>query len=215
LVETGDREPEARVNLFMSELLGRQGELPGARAYVERALTASVAAHAKGMQARTLANMAWLSLLEGDWRGARRMAEEALGIAKSIGSQYQMARLYLLIGQAMLSGGQEGAVAPFESARAIAQTIGAKTLESLALFGMAAADPYGGQAPERVAEAQAILNQLAASLDEEGRACFLSLKERQQVLGGDYIGFGLPSRNEASRVSPSRLVMNQGLWKMQ
>lgn len=215
LVETGDKEPEARLNLFMSELLGRQGELAGARAYVERALTASVAAHAKGMQVRVLAAMAWLSLLESDWRGARRMAEEALGIAKAIGSQYQMARLHLLIGRAMLAGGQEGALPVYESALAIAQTIGAKSLEALARFGLAASDPYGGSAAEHVASAQALLHQLAEPLDEAGRACFLSLNERQLVLGGDYIGFGLPARDGTSRVSPSRLVMNQGLWKMQ
>jgi tetratricopeptide (TPR) repeat protein len=215
LTETGDRDPESRVNVLMAEALGREGDLVSARAVLDRALTASVAARARGMQVRVLATMAWLSLQEGGWREAKGVAEEALPIAKAIGSQYQMARLQCLLGSALMAGGQPGAAAAFEAAVSTARTIGAGALHAQALFGLAAADPHAPRAFDHAAEAARLLERLVAPLDAESRAAYLSLKERAQVASGDHIGFGRPVREgDDGRVSPSRLVLNQGLWNM-
>lgn len=213
LTETGDRDPESRVNVLMAEALGREGDLVSARAVLDRALTASVAARARGMQVRVLATMAWLSLQEGGWREARGVAEEALPIAKAIGSQYQMARLQCLLGEALMAGGQPGAAGAFEAAASTARTIGAGALQAQALFGLAAADPQAPRAFDHAAEARRLLAQVAAPLDPAAREAYLSLKERAQIMAGDHIAFGRPARLDDGPVSPSRLVMNQGLWK--
>ncbi|MFN3432514.1 MAG: tetratricopeptide repeat protein, partial [Candidatus Sericytochromatia bacterium] len=193
LMETGDREPESRVNVLMAEVVGRLGDLEAAGTYAKRALEAATAAHARGIRVRAEAVTAWIALRSGDHAEARRVAEEALRTAKQIGSQYQMARLYGLLGEALLVGGQPNAAHCFEMASAIAGSIGATTLRAKALFGLAAAEPHDSRSIARVGEAQTALRRVVASLDDESRAAFLSIKERQLVLAGDHAAFGLPA----------------------
>lgn len=193
LMETGDREPESRVNVLMAEVVGRMGDLGAAATYAERALEAATAAHARGIQVRALAVTAWIALRSGDPTEARRIAEDALRTAKQIGSQYQMARLYGLLGESLLVGGAPNAAHCFETASAIAGSIGATALRAKALFGLAAAEPHDSRSIARVSEAQAALRRVVATLDDESRTAFLSIKERQLVLSGDHAAFGRPA----------------------
>jgi tetratricopeptide (TPR) repeat protein len=218
ITETGDKEPESRLYVVMAEILARQGDLDGARSYADKALWASFAAHAKGVQVRVLTLMAWLAVIGRSWSEVRSLTKEALGTSTRIGSKYQTGQLYLLIGEAALAQGQEGAVEAFQTVEAIANELGSPLLRAHALFGQAAAQPNSGHAHVLAAEAKDLLEELAIGLDPTSAATFFSPRERKRILEGDYLAFSRPLVVEPPKGShvgsPPGLGLNQGLWKM-
>jgi hypothetical protein len=216
IAETGDREPESRLYVAMAEILGRSGDLEGARAYADRAHLAALAAHAKGVQVRALAIQAWLALAAGNYQDVRALSKDGLALSTRIGAKAQTAQLYLALGEASLALGQEGAAEAFDLVEAIADEVASPVLRAQALFGQAAARPVSGHAHVLAAEARDLLEDFAAGLDAEARDAFFAIKERRRILDGDYVGFSQTISNE-SRISsgqPPRLGLDQGMWRL-
>ncbi|MDB5098670.1 MAG: guanylate cyclase, partial [Cyanobacteria bacterium RYN_339] len=216
IAETGDREPESRLYVAMAEILGRTGDLDGARGYADRARLAALAAHAKGMQVRALAIQAWLALANGHHQEVRTIAKDGLAISTRIGSKALTAQLYLALGEASLATGQEGAAEAFDLVEAIADEVASPVLRAHALFGQAAARPHSGHAHVLAAEARDLLEDFASGLEPAARDAFFGLKERARIVEGDFQAFSrtISGDSRTSPGQPPRLGLDPGMWKM-
>ena len=212
IAETGDHEPEARLNAHMAEILARKGDFDTARAYVDRALIPAVASNAKGVQVHVLTNMALLALLDGSYQEARSVAREALDLSDRVGTKHHSAVLHGLLGEAALATGQ-GAVAMghFAALGVIADGVGSDILAAQALFGEAAAAPQAPDARMKALRARALIEDLLSDLTDEDREKFFSHRERQRIMDGDFYGFGAP-REGAVAPHTHRMGFDHGLW---
>ncbi|MDB5098346.1 MAG: hypothetical protein JWM80_2767 [Cyanobacteria bacterium RYN_339] len=194
--ETGNTEPEGRMNAIMAEILGREGNLAGARSFAERALEGAIAAQSKGLQARAHRVLAWLDMQAEAWPQAITRAEEALALAERIGARTQVQELAGLLGELTLASGGAARVAAayFETQEAVASEREVGLFLASARFGRAAAAPCRREARELAAAAVESLRGLTDAMTPEAAASFLAIPERARVLGGDYHGFSLPRR---------------------
>ncbi|MFP5504063.1 MAG: hypothetical protein ACLGIN_16380, partial [Candidatus Sericytochromatia bacterium] len=184
--ETGNTEPESRLQAFMAEILGREGQKDAAFEQVETSLKAATAAHAKGMQVRALKVLSWLKQLNGQGAEAKADAEKALAIAEKIGAKFQRAQLLGILGEVALSGGQQAeGLKRFEAMKVAGDELGSKLIRAMGLFGLSAANGTAKAAKSQLVESQKLLKSLVEGLDEEGKKAFFSLAERQRIVDGD------------------------------
>jgi tetratricopeptide (TPR) repeat protein len=213
IAETGDKEPEGRLNTLLAEILARLGDMAAAKQAADHALRHANATRAKGIQVRTQAVKAWVAMWEGSQEEARRLAEGTLVLAHRIGSQYQLARLWGLLGELAARAGKPDAVKHFREQSTIADAMGLRLLQAEACFGQAATTSDEADARALLQEAQGTLNALAAELDGEVRDRFLSLPERERILQGELSAFATRETDRVvDKVAPPRLGLNQGIW---
>ncbi len=190
--ETGNAEPETRLNALMAEIHAQRGELEDASWRADLALQASTTSLAKGMQVRALRARALVAMAQGSYEGAREDAEEGLAIGQAIGTKYQNALLCGLLGELALATRGPDAEAHFRTMQVLGGQTDAKLVDALARFGLAAARPYGPEAGALADGARETLAALVATLAEDDRTAFLASAERARVMAGDVIGFSLP-----------------------
>ena len=204
IAETGNAEPERRLDALEAELLTREGQLKEAGDLVARALAG--AGEAKGHRVQALRVAALRAVAGEAWEEARRTAEEGLALALAIGAAPQAASLHGLLGEVALACGRGGpagdAGSHFKAMQAHAAEAGDLLQEALARFGLAAAAPYDAQASAQVEAARAALAGLAAGLAAADAEALLSFPERQRVLGGNHVAYSLPSPGAVPRRPP-------------
>ncbi|MDB5098160.1 MAG: hypothetical protein JWM80_2581 [Cyanobacteria bacterium RYN_339] len=184
--ETGNTEPESRLQALIGEIQGRQGDPDASLEQIELALKASEAAHAKGIQVRALKAKSWWSLQAGKIQEAGELSERALAIANRIGAKFQTVQIRGLLGEIGLAGGDpSGAAKHFQAQQAAAEEMGSGLYRASALFGQAATNPHAKSSKAQVVEAQKLLKNQCEALDADGRTCFLSLPERQRIVDGN------------------------------
>ncbi len=186
--ETGNTEPEIRMNVCLGEIVARQGDLGGGGEYVKLALEEARAAGAKSMEARALKVRAWIAVQTGEWAEAKSDAEVALALARKLGMKYLIAELEGVLGEIALATRQGDAMYHFENMEDLATITKSDLLLAMAQFGQAAAIGSPMQAVPLVQKAQALLQALLAPLDEDTRLCFGNLRERSRILEGDFVG---------------------------
>ena len=192
--ETGNAEPETRLNCLMAEVHVRRGELEDASWRADLAWQASTTSLAKGMQVRALRAKAMVAAAVGDYGEARDCAEEALAIGEAIGTKYQNALLLGLLGELALATGTPGALDHFRAMEVLAGQTDVRLIGALARFGRAAAAPYAPEAGSLADEARVLLATLADGLAEADRAAYLSPRERARLMAGAVIAYSLPVR---------------------
>jgi tetratricopeptide (TPR) repeat protein len=208
--ETGNLEPQARLYALLGEVIGRQGDLEGARAYLDGALAIATLGLVRGTEARVLKGQAWLAMRAGEWEVAQLQGTSALALARTLQMAYMQAELEDLLGEVALATGRPEAYQHFQEMASICAAHDYVLLEAQASFGLAAARPYAPGVADEVAKAQAQLQRLAAGLDEEARSCFLGSTERARILQGNHIAFSLPIAGNAV----SKPNQGPGMWKM-
>ena len=186
--ETGNTEPEIRMNVCLGEIVARQGDLGGGREYVKLALEEALAAGAKSMEARALKVRAWIAVQTGEWAEAKADAEAALGLARKLGMKYLIAEAEGILGEIALATRQGDAMYHFENMEDLASITKSDLLLAMAIFGQAAAIGSPMKAVPMVQRAQKLLHALLAPLDEDTRLCFGNLRERARILEGDFVG---------------------------
>jgi len=194
--ETGNTEPEGRMLAIMAEVLGREGDLAGARSFAERALEGAIQGQSKGLQVRAHRVLAWLDMRVGARDAAIARAEEALALAERIGARTQVQELTGLLGELYLADGRapREAMAYFETQEAVAADREIALFLAAARFGRAAAAPCKREARVLATQAAEGLQTLISTMPEDEAARFMALPERARVAGGDYHGFSLPVR---------------------
>ncbi|HEY9723230.1 MAG TPA: diguanylate cyclase, partial [Oscillatoriaceae cyanobacterium] len=184
--ETGNTEPESRMQAFMAEILRREGDKEKSAELLEVSLTASVTAHAKGMQVRALRTKAWMALQNGQLDEARSSAEQGLVMAEKISAKFQRGQLLGLLGEIALAGGKTAdGQKHFEASKAAGEELGNKLIKATAIFGLAAANADAKKQKSQVVESQKLLKSMVEGLNEESKNAFFSLDERKRVLDGD------------------------------
>ncbi|MEB3328128.1 MAG: diguanylate cyclase [Candidatus Sericytochromatia bacterium] len=184
--ETGNTEPESRMQALAGEVLIRLGQLPAGRELLEASVAAARNAHARGIQVRAGRALAWATLHEGKLDEAERLAQEAFETAQGIGARHQVALLACLRGEIALQAGRvDLARGHYDTALAEATHMANPLLRALALHGQASAEPRGRAGKQKLTEAQKLLRALVAELDEEPRGWFVALPERARVLSGE------------------------------
>lgn len=190
--ETGNAEPETRLNVLMAEIHARRGELEDAAWRADLAWDASSTSLAKGMQVRALRARAMVAAAKGAYTEAHACAEEGLAIGEAIGTKYQNALLCGLLGELSLATRGPDGEAHFRAMQVLGSQTDVKLIDALARFGLAAARPYGPEARVLAQGALEMLTALGDALAEEDRAPYLSHAERARVMAGDVIAFSLP-----------------------
>ncbi|MEB3221661.1 MAG: diguanylate cyclase [Candidatus Sericytochromatia bacterium] len=186
IAETGNTEPESRMQTLSGEVLVRLGEVAAGRALIETSVAAARRTHAKGILVRALRALAWAALREGKQEEVERLATEAFETAQAIGARYQVAMLACLRGENALQAGRvDLAAGHYETAHAEATLLANPLLRALALHGQASAEPRGRGGKQKLTEAQKLLRALVAEFDEEPRTWFVAYPERARVLAGE------------------------------
>ena len=191
--ETGNAEPETRLNVLLAEVHARRGELEDASWRADLAWQAATTSLAKGMQVRALRARALVAMARGDHADARENAEEGLAVGEAIGTKYQNALLSGLLGELALATRGADAEGHFRGMQVLGGQTDAKLVDALARFGLAAARPYAPDAKALAAAAREGLDALVGALAEGDREAYLSHAERARVVAGDVIGFSLPT----------------------
>ncbi len=97
---------EASALSGMAMVLARGGELAEAGALAKRAATIHERSGRRDAWLRARLNGGVYALVHGDWALARRIAQEALGVAREMGHAAAEAQASLLLGNALLDGGE-------------------------------------------------------------------------------------------------------------
>jgi tetratricopeptide (TPR) repeat protein len=196
IAETGNTEPEGRLNVLMADLLGREGDLPLARDYANRALEAALAAQSKGLQVRASRTLAWLEMLSEDWEAAYERASNAFALANRVGAKAMAQELAGILGELALARGcsQVECEGHFRVMEVMARQTDMPQSLALAYFGLAACDPCKPASKALAEDGAQRIREIAATLDVEGAAYFVSVAERKRVMDGDRHAFSLPRR---------------------
>ncbi|MEB3330525.1 MAG: protein kinase [Candidatus Sericytochromatia bacterium] len=209
MVETGNLEPQGRLCLLWAENLVRAGDPVEAADYVARTLRLAEASQARGLRLRALLLQGRLALHREAWPEATATTTEALSLARELGVRHAEAAALALRGEWALATQEPSADADFSAAAALAQALSVPVLAAVALFGRAAAQPYGDQAAAWAAEARALVEQALEGLSPRDREAALSPVEVRRAYGGNYIAFSLPRAVERSVPSPR---LNPRMW---
>jgi hypothetical protein len=209
MVETGNLEPQGRLCLLWAENLVRAGDPSEAADYVSRTLRLADASRARGLRLRALLLQGRLALQREAWAEAGAAAQEALSLARELGVRQAEVVALTLRGEWALATQQPTADEDFAAAMASAEALSAPVLVALALFGRAAAQPYGEQAAAWAAQARALLEQTLEGLSPSEREAALSPMEVQRAYRGNFIAFSLPREVQRSVPSPR---LNPRMW---
>jgi tetratricopeptide (TPR) repeat protein len=133
-----------------------------------------------------------LALLEERWEDAAALAETGATLAEEAASTPFLAAW----AEAELALGRTGAADHFEALATLASD---PETQARAAFGLAASRPYAQGAAELAAQANSLLQDLAATLAPEDRTWFWAVPERVRIREGNFIGFGLPRVRATSR----------------
>lgn len=181
--ETGNSEPESRMQALYGEVLVRLGETETGAKLVEQALASAQKAHAKGIQGRAMRALAWCRMRQGRLEEAQHIATTALAITNKIGARFQSLQVLLLQGElAIRQGNLAVAAEVFETAKRSAENQANPLMRALALHGLASAHPYQRTSKQQLIEAQRTLRRLLETLEPDAKETFLSLPERQRVV---------------------------------
>ncbi|MEB3197233.1 MAG: diguanylate cyclase [Candidatus Sericytochromatia bacterium] len=196
--ETGNTEPESRMQAMLGEVLVRLGKSDTGVNLVTQSLEASRKARAKGNQVRALRTLAWCELQAGQLERACALAEEARTMALTIGAQHQGMLASLLQGEVLLRLGQaDQAALCFEHAKQGAEALGTPLQRAAALHGLASVNPYQRVNKQRFVEAQKVFRTLLEDFDDEARRHFVSLPERLRIQGAEALLGLAPASGEA------------------
>ena len=184
--ETGNTEPESRMQAMLGEVLSHQHQPEAGKELIDLAVAASFKAHAKGIQVRALKARAWWECQAGQTAEAKATAEQALAISEKIGSKFQTALIRGLLGEiAVYTADGPAAIAHFQAMQKIGEELGSTLFRAMALYGQAAAAPTSKAAKQQSTEAMKLVKHLGEGLDEESRKLFFSLPERARVQAAD------------------------------
>ncbi|MEB3329044.1 MAG: protein kinase [Candidatus Sericytochromatia bacterium] len=203
--QTGNAEPEPKLNALLGELHLRRNEGEEAAWRAELAYQAAVTSQSRGGQVRALRVKAAAAAHAGRWQDAYALAEQGLALADQIGTLLEASRLAAAWGEATIALGLGGALARYEAARDRAREAGAPALEAVACYGMACARPHAPEAPGLVQQARELLRAVREALPEDVQTAYSALEEHARILYHNHHFHSTPRR-----LPPPRNLMLEG-----
>ncbi|MEB3222037.1 MAG: AAA family ATPase [Candidatus Sericytochromatia bacterium] len=202
LQSTGNTEPEGHVLAMLGEARAQLGDLVGARSDLDEAMRLALRDRAQGLQVKVRKRCVWLALRAEAYEEALQLGRETLEMANRLGMRVQATELLGLIGEAQIALGDVESLNSFAAMVKEAEAMGARLLEAMGSFGVAASRPYAENAKAVAGRAKQIVQSLVAGLDESASRQFFNPAERQRVFQGNYIEFSIAKRRSAPPPGP-------------
>jgi tetratricopeptide (TPR) repeat protein len=197
--QTGNTEPEPKLNALLAEAHLRRGEQEDAAWRAELAYQAALVSQSKGGQVRALRVKAAAAASGGRWQEARALAERGMTLAASIGARLEASRLACALGEATIALGLAGAFAHYDTAVGYAREAGAPALEAVALYGMACARPHDPEAHARVLRARDMLRAVRETLPAGIQTAYGAMDEHARILYHSHHFHSTPRRDPLRR----------------
>lgn len=203
LLPQAESDAQARVEAHAALLAVRLHRLPEAKAALARASSAVAEAAAEAVALDVAIARARLALAEQ--RPAVAMREATLGLTAAIRLDVNPRAMELmsLAVEAALALGLTAEAGLFaEGLIDLGEHLANPLAAAMGRFGLAAAKPYGDQAKALVLQAQAALHAATVGLPAPEAEAFMAPEERQRILKGNHVGFGLKHSPEPGPQAP-------------
>lgn len=209
MIESGNLEPQGRLCLLWGENLLRAGAADEAAEFFDRALELVEAGGSTAVKLRALLGRARLALQTEQWDKAGAASEQALQLAQQVGVRHAEAMAWGLRAEYGLAAQCGTPAGDFTRMLELASLLSTPLLEAQALFGLAAAAPYSGDAPDLARRAKEVLDKLVSGLPFDNAEAYLAAPEVRRIREGNYVAFSL-RRHGARHISPPKI--DPGAW---